>query len=178
MIWSGVESVHRPQFRPQRRRLRVGIQPQPAIKRAAQRLQHFRRRRIRILVRVELGQPGDLRLLAGHVAAHLLNGWSRVTHREPNPRRRDVRIQAFHRAECLQRRQRFLQRVPRQLHDARAAAELIHRQSRAVLSGAASRQLMARSGQIIAHDRRRPRANEDRAGSLDLRAPLWPYFSS
>ena len=51
-------------------RQRIGIEAQILAGRGAQRLDHPRRRRIRVLVGVELDVAPILRLLAGHVARH------------------------------------------------------------------------------------------------------------
>ena len=76
----GVEAVLRAELLPQRARRRVRIQPQPAVNCRPHRRQHCRRRRVRIFIRVELDQAGHLRLLAGHVAGHLLDIFPSVTH--------------------------------------------------------------------------------------------------
>jgi hypothetical protein len=57
----------------QRERLGIGVEPHALVDGGVYRCQDGRRRRIGILVRVELDQSADLRLLTRHVGVHRSN---------------------------------------------------------------------------------------------------------
>ena len=61
------------QLRTQHFRRGIGIQPQPSVHGGLHRAQHFRRGRIRILIRVQLDEARNFRLLARHIRVQAVN---------------------------------------------------------------------------------------------------------